>query len=323
MTIITTLSAQTGLYEAIEQNGTEAEYMEFYHISKGEEEGTTKVSGEAGYWVKARIVVAENGARTGFSLINLEGNEKYGFSLLYRSNEAMGYPNVSYIRSDDDGTIVVGDYIMDLEGISADRTSFESIDRVFVKKQVKVKKEASKDTGEKKKGSKFLAGLKSVAQQAVSSDSGSGSNSLEAKKARSEDLFQIATDYLIAMKAKQNAYTLTSNDKADIQKVKTLVDQKYKKINKANADYWNSEAGQHVLQREKENSISFYNANWATIWIVNEDGGTGFVKEKMTFEFDCSVRWYYSIGSDHTKGSFIGGGDDSYCQKTITINDQK
>jgi len=309
--------AQTGLYEALEQNGADAEYLEFYHVSKGESEGTTKVSGES-KWGTVAIDVADNGAKTGFTFTKTDGSGDYSFSLLYRNKEAVGYPNVSYIKSDDDGVIVVGDYIIELEDISADGTSFKSIDRVFVKKQVKEEKEKSTEGEEKKKG-KFGAGLKNLAAKV--SDAGM---SLELKKVTNEDLFKIATDYLVAMKAKQNAYTLTSADKADIAKVKALVTAKYAKIDKANADYWNSDAGKAVYDSYGNGSSSnstytIKNTTGATVQVGSNGVGGSYLESGSTKKVDCGKAIYImKLNGNSLEQSYLIS-DGSKCGETINF----
>jgi len=239
--------AQQGLYQTIEQNGTETEYLEFYTVMKGETEGTTKVSGKR-YWVKASIITLVSGEKIGFKLTKSDSSGVLTTQdVMSRYNQAKGFPNVSYIyhEKENDGYIATNDYIIELNNISADGLSFKSIESVFVKKQLKEKKEGSDTTQKKTKGGKFLKKLKDAAEKAYGDEN---LPSLEQKKVSSEDLFQIAMDHLRKLKEIQNGYTLSSKDKADLSKIKAAKAKKYADIKKANDAYWASPEGQKVLK---------------------------------------------------------------------------
>ena len=122
----------------------------------------------------------------------------------------------------------------------------------LLKKQVKEKKvKEEKDTVKKKKGAKFLKGLKEAAKNA--SDLGM---SLELKKVTNVDLHKIAKDYLKAIKTTQNSYSLTSKDRADLAKVKAAKEKKYADIKKANDAYWASPEGQRLRESYRKDGGS-------------------------------------------------------------------
>ncbi|MGB1019178.1 MAG: hypothetical protein ACPGVH_08900 [Chitinophagales bacterium] len=323
MLFVTTISfAQDGLYQTIEKNGEAAEYREYYSVMKGEKEGTTSVEGER-YWVNAVILKTESGEKYGVKFVKTDGSgDLRTLDFMSRYNKVKGYPNVSYIyhEKENDGLIAVGDYIMVLNGISSDGLSFKSFETVFVKKQVKeVKKEA--DTGKDgKKKSKFLASLKDALLSGNSSDE---SNSIEAKKARSEDLTQIAKDYLKAIKAKQSTYTLTAQDNADIAKLEALKAQKYADIKKANDDYWASPAGQahyksYGNSSSKSSSYTVKNTSSSAV-TIGGNGWTYLLNAGSSKTISCNSAVFRMVknGSSWQTGSQISNG--SKCGQTISF----
>lgn len=319
--------AQDGLYQTLEKNGADTEYREYFTVLPGESEGTTIVKGER-YWVKANILKTETGEKIGFKLIKTEEGKEGVFltqDVMSRYNKAVGYPNVSYIyhEKENDGYIAVGDYIIELRGISADGLSFKSIVSVYVKKQVKEEKQAKSNPNEKK-GSKFLNNLKAAALKTVSSSSSSDKmNSLEAKKVQSEDLYQIAKDYLKAIKAKQNAYSLTAQDKAELARIDALKKQKYDDIKKANDAYWASPEGQahynsYGNSSSKSSNYTVKNTSGSAVRIGG-NGWTYLLNAGSSKSINCNSATYIMIknGSSWETGSLIS--DGSKCGQTISF----
>lgn len=322
--LFTVLSfAQTGLYQTIENNGATTQYKEFYAVSKGETPGTTKISGDR-YWVTASVTTLESGEKIGFTLVKVDGSGNLmSVDELGRYDRAVGFPNVSYIyhEQENDGYIAVGDYIMELNNISSDGLSFESIEAVYVKKQADEKSEAAE--GEKKKGGKFGAALKGVAMKSVGLGP-DGAVSKELKKASSEDLHQIALDYLKAMKAKQNAYALSASDKADMAAIVKTREEKYAKIKEANDAYWASPEGQalYASYGNNSNSPSHYtikNTTGKTVQ-VGVNGGATYLANGSTKTISCGSPIYIMElnGNSLEQSSLISDGKN-VCGKTITF----
>ncbi|WP_452230008.1 hypothetical protein [Lacinutrix sp. MEBiC02404] len=141
---------------------------------------------------KIEVVIEEEG--------NNKGNVQHRYNAIDNYYLASGYPYETILKHKykKDGFVSIGDYVILLAGISDDNTSFEGIDKIYIKEGAGTASKTTEGEEEpKKKKKSFLDKVKAKANNVSSGY----------KVIKIEDLNVMITDYLVAMKAKQDART--------------------------------------------------------------------------------------------------------------------
>ncbi|WP_452232301.1 hypothetical protein [Lacinutrix sp. MEBiC02595] len=144
---------------------------------------------------KIEVVIEEEG--------NNKGVVQHRYNAVDNYYLASGYPFESVLKHKykKDGFVSIGDYVLLLAGISDDNTSFKGIEKIYIKKGTATpSKEAEKVQEPKKKKMSFKEKMKALKSKAGGISSGNSGIKIK-------DLRKNITDYLVAMKAKQDART--------------------------------------------------------------------------------------------------------------------
>lgn len=240
--------AQTSFYETIKSHGEDERYQyygEVYKTDKGKLEGRTNGNNNAKAIVNIKYL-DEITTGIGVSVISDTGKEPH--SLLGIDGQKaskvvqVGYPNVSMVCDvrDKEGIVAIGNYVFVLDGVSDDFSDFKGIKHLLIV-DGSTSSEKTSDKKKQKKGfGKFLNKVKDRVVDNYSGGSKYVGSGPEYKLAMSKDLFGMVKNYLKEMKTKQDSYTLTSKDKADLDKIDTTFQDYIAVIKKKRNDYENS-----------------------------------------------------------------------------------
>lgn len=277
-----------GIYEKISNFGSKPTLVKFYmeYLPTGE-----------GF--KLKVVVDE-------------GNEKD--KVLQRSDAAegdylcSGYPYETTIKHkySKDGFVSIGDYVFLIRGISADGTSFDGIDDAYIKKSAK----ATKEKVTKKKKVSFMKRIKALKNKSKTPNYGAAHKALQ-----SQNLDKLITDYLVAMKAKQNARTVKQKqgDK-NIIAAKNRADKEIKRYNdsiRATPAHKRLKAHQARMKQMDNNNakktVTINNRTGKDIYIYKEGFRNGTrINSNSSTKVDCSFNYTYKFDSN-------SGGSGSMC----------
>ena len=170
------------------------------------------------------------------------GQQSFTKDAVDKENNCVGYPYESMLTVNygKRAYISVDKYVLEVDGISKDLTSFKSIKNVYIK----VAESAKKDKVKKKKKSayelKVEAAMKAGGLGALltrnTDGRGSATNNPEYDSFIAENIRKMVTDYLVSMKVKQDART-SKEKQADknILKLKIAAELAAKKAKKAAA----------------------------------------------------------------------------------------
>jgi len=183
-----------------------------------------------------------------------------------------GYPYESHLSNSNFSFVAVGDYVFNLYGLANDGITFKGIQKVFIKKGA-----VAPEPKEKKKKSfkEKLAALK-----AMKESSGFGP---EHKALQKQNLNEMITNYLVVMKAKQDARTpaqLKSQEnikKAKAQQV-AAKDNEWAEAKRYNDSIKATPEWQELERRKRQNeanyqasktknTVTFYNISGSTIYV--------------------------------------------------------
>ena len=259
-----------------------------------------------------KIVIA-SGKRIGEVLHN--SNAVDGYYL------CSGYPFETSIKHkyDKDGYVSIGDYVFLLKGISADGTSFKSIDNVYIKKGTTTSEPKSK----KKKKVSFFKKLK-----ALKNKTKSGNYGPLHKAFISKNINKIITDYLEEMKVKQDNRTVKEKQKdKNIIKAKGKANDDIKKYNdsiKATPKYKKMKAHQARMRNMDKNnaktSVTIYNRTGKDIYIYKEGSRNGTrVNVNSSVKINCSSNYTYKFNSNSNGTGAKCYNSNTGCGKSVTI----
>lgn len=333
--------AQKSFYEALNEHGEDAVYQRYYSVYE-DDEGKQKISGKQ-YKLKAQIL-KHDGVYSGIKMIGASEEDKAGMYTLdatkSKSYEIIGYPNVSHLvnRSSRKGFVVVDDFIFKIGNVwkAKDGLGFNDIDEIYIKIGGDGNTAKDDKKAKKKKFGKFMSQLKDAAMNKPISEC----TSLECKKAESMDLGDLIRDYLKQMKSKQDAYTLTTQDKADIAKIEggrtahnehvTSYNDQYKRkpeyhrVLQNNMNAQSSTDRKNLIRVEgtdaKVDNCKYYikNNSSTTFKYVNASQKIGTIPAGKTQEFNCYYLAFIAEGKDKGKLIVTGGQgsrDDTYIVK--------
>jgi len=226
-----------------------------------------------------------------------------------------------------DGYIVVDDMIFKVDNIPNEGLpTFKNVTAVYV-----LVKDRQNNTNDEKKGKKKKGGLLSKMKKKIN---GAGSRTT-LKYLKSVNLEKKFIDYVTAMKAKQDAYTLTSKDKGDILAIKAARKVGNDEITKYNdsirktPEYKKLKEHQARMERMESNNIVMLKNNTGRTIYVGVSGsrnrGTK-INPGDTARWDCAKEAY--LQSETTSGGSTAYQSTSRkvyssnagCGNTISIN---
>jgi len=322
--LVTTVTiAQNSLFNSISEDDQYQEYLKvwdedgdgFYKIS--DKRYVTKFKKEylptgEGYKISSTVV---EGEKKGKDIMSLNAADRY--------YTCSGYPYETVIKHkyDKDGVVAIGDYIFVLSSISADGTSFKYIDDVFIKID---KSTVTKSAGAKKKKMSFKEKLKALKNAA----NGTANYGPEHKALESKNLKKMITDYLVVMKAKQNARTAKQKqgDK-NIVAARERGENEIKRYNdsiKATPKYQKMKAHQARMEQMDKNNgaktVTINNRTGKDIYIYKEGARNGTrINVNSSTKVDCSSNYSYKFDSNSNGGGSRCYNANSGCGKSVTI----
>lgn len=202
--VATITVAQNSLFNNI---STTDKYTGYRSVVDTDNDGVYEI-GNRQYVVKFKLKTLPTGEGYGLSAIVDKGDKKGTTStvdVVEGNFNCSGYPYESVIIAtyNKDGIVAIGDYVFFLKGVSNDGTSYTSIDEVYIKDGAS----AGNNTEGVKKKKKKKFSFKDKFKQLKSGGIKIGSYGSEHKALQSQNLRKLITDYLVAMKSKQNART--------------------------------------------------------------------------------------------------------------------
>lgn len=305
--ITTMVSAQGSLFENI---STTDSYDEYWAVYDEDGDGFYK-TGEQRFIVKFEVKKLATGEGYSYAAIVTEkgkiGHVVDGGNAVTGYDFCKGYPYESVMRHqyEKHGLVSIGDYVFILSNVSEDGTSFKGIESVYIKRKVSADIEGGKT--EKKKKFSF----KDVANAVKDNYTGSEStpNYGEAhKKLESTNLDKLITDYLVKMKAKQDARSAAEKQKdKNIENAKGQEDadiQAYNDSIKATPEYKKmKEYQKRMNEMDKEDAkseVTFENKTGKDIYVYTE-GQRGMNGTRITVNssktVDCTHNYTYKYDS--------------------------
>lgn len=202
--LITTITqAQKSLFDNISEENQYHVYRMFTESEEGFFTSKTRLDP-----VKFKKEYLPTGEGYKLTAITDEGTDKGDVfvtsDVSSKGNSCVGYPYESHIH----GTysyVSIDNYVFVLGGLSKDKTSFKTLNVAFIKIERSAKDKAKKKDETKSKKS-FFAQIKALKNQAQTASGHFGS---EYKELEGKNIRKMITDYLVAMKAKQNGRTAT------------------------------------------------------------------------------------------------------------------
>lgn len=277
----------------------------------------TLATGE-GYRLEAII---DAGNSKGKTLEKMDAVEGY--------STCSGYPYESYIRHrpTKGAFVAIGDYVFDLYKMSEDGVSYGGIATVFVKMDIK------NTAGGKKKKKSFREKMRALKNAASKNPSYGAAH----KALQTQNLDKLITDYLIAMKAKQEARS--SNEKQSDNNIKIAKSKGADDIKRYNDSVKATPKYKDLQRRIKQNEANYQAAQKANIVTLRNNSGSSIYIGKSgsvnrgteipagrTGKWDCKYDAYIQR---HT----IEGGSNAYrstktkvytansrCGNTVNIN---
>lgn len=130
---------------------------------------------------------------------------------------------------------------------------------------------------------------------------------------------QKVKDYFDAMKKVQNAQPYSAKVKAELVELKQDHKNEIDDINKTNADWWASEEGQAIRDRDALFAKKFMKIKNGRSYKITIGNGIAFkntIGPGQSTQVDCSDSWYLYNGN--SKGKKISSAGES-CGQTVTV----
>lgn len=339
---ITTITfSQNSLFENI---STTDQYKAYHSVKDKEGDGTYVIK-DLSYLVKFKTDFLPTGEGVKITAINdndkdvaKKGNLVKYFDAAEENVICNGSPYESVLLDTkrDEGFVAIGDYIFVIGGVNDDCTSFKYIYKVYIKNG------ASTQTKTPKKKSSFKDKLRAL--KAVKS--GGGTNyGPEHKALQKQNLNKMITDYLVAMKAKQDNRTSAEKLKADknYKKAKDRAIQA-EKDEWAEAKRYNDSVRatpehQDLERRKRQNEANYRSAKAKNdVTLRNNSGSDIYVGTSGSYNRGTKIRAggtaYWNCSQDaYIQIETVKGNSYSYkassrkiytansgCGKTINVN---
>ena len=264
--ITTATQAQNSLFDNISETDVYNVYLKVSKTGNGaykaEQRGTP---------VKFKKEYLPTGEGYKFSTILQEGPKKgetaFTIDISDEKLTCTGYPYESVISGDDGGYryyyVSIGDYFFSLEGVSTKFATFKGIGAVYIKAGKPEKGDAEKKKKKTKKKNSFFSKMKALKNQALGSV---GSFGPEYKEFKNKNMDKIITDYLVAMKAKQDGRTAkqkqSDTNVANLTKNKMAKEKAAKDASWAEAKRYNDSVKATPEWQEQDRRIKLNRANY-------------------------------------------------------------
>lgn len=338
--LITTLTqAQKSFFDNLSEKDV---YNVYVKMSKAGN-GTYKAE-EKGTSVKFKKEYLPTGEGYKFSTILQEGPKKgetgSTVDISDKKIECKGYPYESVISEEDWGYryyyVSIGDYVFSLKGVSTKFATFKDISAVYIKAGKPEKDGNKKEEKKTKKKNSFFAKMKALKKQALGSV---GSFGPEYKEFKNKNMDKIITDYLVAMKAKQDGRTSAQKQsdrnvanlgKAKMAKEKAARDASYAEAKRYNDSVKATPEWQEKDRRIKQNEANYQSRQKADfVTLRNTSGNTIYVarggsKNRGTkisaggsAKWSCSQDAFIQVNNTTTNTKVYS--KNSGCGNTITV----
>ncbi|MDA0177328.1 hypothetical protein OOZ35_07495 [Mesoflavibacter profundi] len=244
----TTLFAQKTIFETLKSHGKEARYQRYGDIYKTKKGKNAAMTSSGKLVVKINYVDDINAGITTRYIYKGKSTLLDNFDGATNSVvKQIGFPNTSVLlhQTKNSGYVAMGNYLFFIEGFSEDFTDFRKISRFYI-----LDGSAKKDKTSKKKKGKFWNKLKSSVVYQTNENINEGTGP-EYEEAMARDLTSEVKTYLKEMKAKQNAYVLTVNDKTDLKLLKETVEDYGVYVRKKNKEFWDTPEGKEIIRNNK------------------------------------------------------------------------
>jgi len=329
-------NAQQSFFETLDAHGQDAKYQiygDLYKNDKGEP-AAQEVTNYRGQIERHTY----QGLPSGIHVQSVTKEGKVEVATNYDAIQISaikfsGFPNTSILHHTgyNRGYVAFDNYVFFLHGISKDQTDFSEIRSFMI-----LDGTASASDTKKKKKSKFWKQLKEAAINKRPSGEGS---TAEYASLMAKDPEKLVRDYLKSMKAKQDSYTMTSQDKknldilyngakADDARVKNYNESfkrkpEYHRVLQNNINAQASKDRKNLIRVEgtdaKVDNCKYYikNVGSTTFKYVNSSQKTGTIAPGKTQEFNCYYLAFYAEGEN--KGKLISSGGQSSRRNTVNV----
>ncbi|SDS12088.1 hypothetical protein [Winogradskyella sediminis] len=244
----TTLLAQQTFFETLESHGENAQYQRYGDIYKTDKGKNAATSSAGKVEVEIHFVDAIYAGITTQYIYKNKPTLIDNFDGATNSVvKQIGFPNTSVLVNEakNSGYVAMDNYLFFIEGFSEDYTDFRKIARFYI-----LDGSAKKDKPKGKKKGKFWKQLKSSVVYQTNENINQGTGP-EYEEAMARDLTNEVKAYLKQMKAKQNTYTLTASDKADLELLKQTVADYGVYVRKKNKEFWDTPEGKEMMRNNK------------------------------------------------------------------------
>jgi len=344
--VSTATIAQNGLFSNI---STTDQYTGYRSVVDNDNDGVYEIR-DRQYVVKFKLKTLTTGEGYSVSAVVDKGDSKGKESTLdvvEGSFTCKGYPYESIIRhkSNKEGIVAIGDYIFFLKGISDAGTSYTSIDEVYIKEGVSGGGNADKPEKKKMSFKEKMLALKNASTGATSANYGSEHKALE-----SQNLRKLITDYLVAMKAKQDARTakekqsdknilnareaIVSKAKATKDAEKAKRDAEWAEAKRYNDSIKATPEHQDLERRKRQNEANYQSRNGGTqgkVTIYNKTGKDIYIYQdgarngtrinvNSSTKVDCTSNYTYKFDSNAGGSGSTCYSANSGCGSSITVN---
>lgn len=336
--LLTTIAiAQNNLFSNI---STTDQYTEYYSARDKDGDGIYEIkerrfivkfhtdylaTGE-GYKIEA---IVDEGKSKGFLVKSLDATQK--------GVHCIGYPYESLLSDSDISFVSIGNYVFLLYGLNDDGVSFKSVSKVFIKKGAKAPVEVKKKKFSFKKSFKKL--------QKMRSGGIGGSYGAAHKALQKLNLNEMITDYLVAMKAKQDGRTsaeklqVTKNFKKGKAKTVQAKNDEWAEAKRYNDSVKATPKWQDLQRRKAQNERNYQGAKRKNkVTLRNNSGSTIYVGTSGSRNPGTKISaggtalWECSRDAYLQKITKSGGSNaysstnrkiyskNSGCGKTVTVN---
>ena len=344
--VSTVTIAQNSLFSNI---STTNQYTGYRSVVDSDNDGVYEIR-DRQFVVKFALKTLTTGEGYSVTAIVDKGNSKGKESTLdvvEGSFTCKGYPYESVIRhqSNKEGIVAIGDYIFFLKGISDAGNSYTSIDEVYIKDG------ASGDGKAGKKKMSFKEKMKAL-KNASTPGATTANYGSEHKALESQNLRKLITDYLVVMKAKQDARTtkekqsdknilnakeaIVSKEKAKRDAAKAKNDAEWAEAKRYNDSIKATPEHQDLERRKRQNEanyqsrngggqgqgkVTIYNKTGKDIYIYADGNRNGTrINTNSSTKVDCSSSYTYKFDSNSGGSGTSFCGANSRCGSSITVN---
>ena len=328
--IFTVSNAQNNLFSNI---STTDQYHRFSSIHDADGDGVYEIS-DRDLIVKFNTEYIPTGEGYGVEVVIEEGSSK-GKTLkrmdaLHAYSTCAGYPYESLItdRPTKETFVAIDDYVFVLYKVSNDGTSYQGISQVFIK--IKEDAEATETKTAPAKGKKKKMSMKDrlkaleELKNKLAVNYGPGHKELQSK-----NIDKLITDYLVAMKSKQDARTASErkqDNNLEIAKKQDAAEIKaYNDKIKASPEYKKMKAHQKRMEEMDNNntakSVTIENRAGRDIYVYREGFKNGtLIRNNSSTKLNCSYNYTYKYDSNSSGNGSTCYSANSRCGSSITVN---